>query len=46
MIEFSKDNPVYDEFGFYYEPVYVGLIDGSRHEETAMDYIKILAGAA
>ena len=42
----SKGNLVYDEFGFYYEPVYVGLIDGSRHEETAMDYIKVLAGAA
>lgn len=41
-----KGNPVYDSFGFYYEPVYVGLLDGSRHEETAMDYIKILAGAA
>ncbi len=42
----QKGNPAYEQFGFYYEPVYVGLLDGSRHEETAMDYIKVLAGAA
>lgn len=38
----SKGNPVYDEFGFYYEPVYVGLLEGTKHEETAMDYLKAL----
>lgn len=40
----EKGNPVIEELGFYYEPVYVGMVSYCRNEENAMTWLNILAG--
>ena len=39
-----EGSKVYEYFGFYYEPVYVGLLDGCKNEENALLWIRQLAG--
>jgi len=36
-------HPAYEDFGFYYEPVYVGLVGYSKNEEYALAWIRSLA---
>ena len=40
----EEGSTLYELFGFAYSPVYVGLLEGCKNEETALDWLRQIAG--
>ena len=40
----GEGSTLHELFNFAYSPVYVGVMEGCKHEETALEWLRIIAG--